>query len=468
MTSRMAFGTRLTVTYTAIVALAVILLGTVAFVAVRIALDTAFQLRLETTAKSIRSIVDVRHGRLEDMDGEDLVQFQALLGQGLNGAVLHHDGSLMSSNLAHPPATLLASLAASAGPETARVDRGTTAYVTLAIVERGIRYGSIVAWASRDTYDDAEWITLIALATAGAIVIAAATAAGGTLTRRMLRPVTELSAMMSEIEATDLGERLAWAGPNDELGKLCATFDRLLDRLEAAFESERRFIADASHELRTPLSVMRAEVELALMHERTPEAYQAALERLQRETQRLEALAKSLILTTRDDASTLPMEPVPAVALTERAVARMQPLARSRAVLLTCTSATEASILADTEMLERAIVALIDNALRFARQRVTVTLEGTAERVRIAVSDDGVGFSEAALREATSRFWRDDSSRAGPGTGLGLAIARSIVARHAGTIELHNAADGGGAVVLITLPALEPPAHSGTSRKFSI
>ena len=456
----MAFGTRLTMTYTAIVALAVILLGTVAFVAVRIALDTAFQLRLETTAKSIRSIVDVRHGRLEEMDGEDLVQFQALLGQGLNGAVLRHNGSLMSSNLAHPPAALLASLAVSAGAKTARIDRCTTAYVTLAIVERGVRYGTIVAWASRDTYDDAEWITLIALAVTGIIVIAAASAVAGTVTRRMLRPVTELSAMMSEIEATDLGERLEWTGPDDELGKLCVTFDRLLDRLEAAFENERRFIADASHELRTPLSVMRAEVELALMHERTPEAYRAALERLQRETQRLEALAKSLILTTRDEASTLPMEPAPAVTLTERAVARMQPLASSRGVQLARTGATEANVLADTEMLERAIVALIDNALRFARQRVTVTVESIAESVRIAVSDDGPGFSEAALREATSRFWRDDSSRSGPGTGLGLAIALSIVERHAGAIELRNAEGSDGAIVVITIPAVEPPDRS--------
>src|ERR1700733_13029441 len=212
----MAFGTRLTVTYTAIVALAVVLLGTAAFIALGTAPETAFQTALETTAKSIRSIVDVRHGRLENLDGEDLVQFRALLGQGLNAAVLHLNGSLVSSNLAQPPIALLDSLAPSARAQTARVDVGTIAYVTLAIVERSNRYGTIVAWASRSTYDDAEWTTLIALAGAGIIVIAAASAAGGTLTRRMLRPVTELSAMMSEIEATDLGERLAWTGPNDE------------------------------------------------------------------------------------------------------------------------------------------------------------------------------------------------------------------------------------------------------------
>jgi signal transduction histidine kinase len=345
-----------------------------------------------------------------------------------------------------------AATAASAG--IARLDRGSTEFVALPITENHVHFGTIVAWASRDLDNEAEWITLFALGGAGLVVIIAAAAAGGTITRRMLQPVTDMSSMMSEIEATDLAERLAWNGPDDELGRLSVTFDRLLDRLEAAFESERRFIADASHELRTPLSVMRAEVELALMHERTPEAYRAALERLQRETQRLEALAKSLILTTRDEVDALPMQPGSAATLTERAVASMQPLARSRAVLLACAGTTEAGILTHAETLERAIVALIDNALRFARHRVTVTVECTAATVRIAVSDDGPGFSDGALRKATSRFWRDDPARSGPGTGLGLAIARSIVERHAGTIELRNAQDGDGAIVIITLPAL--------------
>jgi signal transduction histidine kinase len=454
VTSRTAFSTRLTLVYTTIVALAVVLLGAVAFATVRFALDTAFETRLDTTAKAIRSIVDVHHGRMENLRGEDLVQFQALLGQGLNAAVLHHDGSLMSSNLSAPPVALLASLAPSAGLKTTRVDRGAIVYDTLAIAERGVRYGTIVAWSSRSVYDEAERITLVALGIAGLIVIVAAAAAGGTLTRRMLRPVTELSAMMSEIEATDLGERLAWTGPDDELGRLCITFDRLLDRLETAFERERRFIADASHELRTPLSVMRAEVELALMLERTPEAYRSALQRLQRETQRLETLAQHLILTTRDDGATSAAMPVDLSGIAARATDRMQPLAQARRIALSC-AATAVEVTADAGMLERAIVALIDNALRFARGNVDVGVTFDGANATISVSDDGVGFSEAALREATNRFWRDDPARSGTGTGLGLAIVRSIVERHGGTIVLRNRTEGVGAVVVLTVPTLQ-------------
>ena len=452
MTAQLAYGTRLTLAYTAIVAVAVALLGTVAFVTVHIALDTALDTRLETTAKAIRSIVEVKHGRLSDLDREDREQLQALLGQRVNGAVLRRDGSLMASNLEAPPREILRAIGAPlAGHGSVDVAGSTVSYVAIPIVEEGVRYGVTAAWESRSSYDDALRVTLLALGLAGFIVVAAAAAAGGALTRQMLRPVTELSAMISEIEASDLTERLAWDGPDDELGRLCITFDRLLDRLETAFERERRFIADASHELRTPLSVMRAEVELALMHERTPEAYRSALQRLQRETQRLEVLAQNLILTTREDAVPV-MSPVDAGEIVARATKQMQPLAQARGIAVSCETGPAACVMADPQMVERAIIALIDNALRFARRGVTITAGAANGSVTIAVSDDGPGFSDAAISEATSRFWRDDPARSGAGTGLGLAIARSIVERHGGTIALENAAYGTGAVVVLTLP----------------
>ena len=451
MNRQLAYGTRLTLAYTAIVAVAVALLGAVAFATVRLTLDTTLDTRLETTAKAIRSIVDVRNGELAPLDPEDRQQFSAILGQRVNGAVLRRNGSLLASNLAAPPPAILHAIVLPPGRGTVAVAGSTISYVAVPIVERGVRYGTTAAWESRSTYDDAARITLIALGLAGLLVIAAAAAAGGALTRHMLQPVTELSAIISEIEATDLTERLAWAGPDDELGRLCATFDRLLDRLETAFARERRFIADASHELRTPLTVMRAEVELALMHERTPEAYRAALLRLQRETQRLEKLAQSLILTTRDDTA-VALQPMVAGVVAARATEQMQPLASARGIALTCTAAADVEVLGDAEMLERAIVALIDNALRFARRRVDVTVAAEVSAATIAIRDDGPGFSEAALQEATGRFWRDDPPLSGSGTGLGLAIARAIVERHRGTLLLSNATDGMGAVVIIKIP----------------
>jgi two-component system, OmpR family, sensor kinase len=455
MTQRLTFRTRLMLASTAIVAVAVLLLGAVAFVTIRLAMSTALDTRLETTAQAIRSVVDIKHGALRALDHEDHAQFLAILGEGVNGAILRSDGSLLASNLAAPPRAILDVLArADASHGTVQLDRGAVVYSALPIDEDGVRYGTVAAWESRSVYDDAARLTLIALGIAGVIVVVAAAAVAGTLTRRMLRPVTDLSAMISDIEASDLTERLEWSGPDDELGTLCSTFDRLLDRLETAFERERRFIADASHELRTPLSVMRAEVELALMHERTPEAYRSALARLQRETQRLEALAQSLILTTRNGNAGLSTTPVRAGVIADRARARMQPLATSRGIALGSRVETDVAVMADADMLERAIVALIDNALRFARRSVDIRVTSEGSDACIAVSDDGAGFSDGALLDATSRFWRDDPARSGDGTGLGLAIARSIIERHGGTIALRNATDGSGAVVLLTVPAI--------------
>jgi two-component system OmpR family sensor kinase len=460
MTRRLPFRTRLTLAYTAIVAVAVVLLGAVAFVTVHLTLDTSLETRLETTAQAIRSVVDVRHGKLQDLDSDDREQFLALLGQHVNGAVLRGNGRVMASNLAVPTPEVIRAIANPATPRgNVRIGGTAVAYVAAPITEGVTRYGTVAAWESRNVSDDAVTSTLLALSGAGLIVIFAAAAAGGALARRMLQPVTELSAMISEIEATDLGERLAWDGPDDELGRLCITFDRLLDRLETAFARERRFIADASHELRTPLSVMRAEVELALMQDRSPEAYRSALQRLQRETQRLETLAQNLILTTREDAEPRPTTAVAAEAIAQRATARMQPLAATHDIVLTCDAAPPIEITADADALERTIVALIDNALRFARKRVTIRVGADGTDAVITVSDDGAGFSEAALRDATGRFWRDDPSRSGVGTGLGLAIARAIVERHHGTIALRNEPQGGGAVVVLTLPAAQTVAR---------
>jgi two-component system OmpR family sensor kinase len=460
VTRNLAFRTRLMLAYSAIVAAAVILLGSIAFITVHVALDTAFRTRLDTTAKAMRSTVDVRGGRLQEMHSEDLIQFEQLLGQGLNGAALRRDGSLMVSNLASPPIAILESIAkvTASTEDPIYVDKGSALYVVLPIIENGVRYGTIVAWESRGVYDDMERITILGLAVAGIVVIVAAAAMGGALTGHMLKPVTVMSALMSDIEATSLGERLAWDGADDELGRLCVTFDKLLDRLETAFARERRFIADASHELRTPLSVMRAEVELAMMHDRSPEGYRSALARLQRETQRLETLAQSLILTTRDHSRSMPLLPVATRNVATRAAERMQPLAVSRHITLTSTSETDASVMADADMLERAIVALIDNALRFARKTVAVMVESDGSDVRISVGDDGPGFSDDALIQATARFWRDDPARSGNGTGLGLAIARTIVERHNGTIVLRNASSGAGAIVDLTLPLLRTAA----------
>jgi signal transduction histidine kinase len=130
----------------------------------------------------------------------------------------------------------------------------------------------------------------------------------------------------------------------------------------------------------------------------------------------------------------------------------MQPLAAMRDIHLTSEQSERCLVAGDAAMLEGAVAALIDNALRFARDSVLVTTSAEANgTTAITVSDDGPGFSAEGLREATRRFWRDDPARSGSGSGLGLAIVRTIAERHHGAIHLSNGGDG-GAVVTVTLP----------------
>jgi signal transduction histidine kinase len=455
MTRRLPYRTRLTISYTAVAAFAVVVLGTIAFITVRVALDTALDTRLTTTAQAIRSVVDVHHGKLMDLDAEDHQQFLAILGQSVDGVVLRHDGSLMASDLASPPKAVIAAISRPGVTRgNVQIERDTIVFVALPISDNGRRLGTVAAWDSRGTYDDAISATLAALGLSGLIVIGIAIAVGGALSRQLLRPISELSTMISAIEATDLTERLAWDGADDELGRLCSTFDRLLDRLESVFARERRFIADASHELRTPLSVLRAEVELALAHERTPEAYRETLVRLQRETQRLERLAESLLLTARNDAGAIAALPVALTEAALRVTQRMQPLATARNITLVASAREPVIVPGDADMIERAIAAVIDNALRFAPGGGTVHVETMREgdRAIVIVRDNGPGFSATGLQEATTRFWRENVARSGAGTGLGLSIVRAIIERHAGSIALRNVPDGTGAVVELAFP----------------
>jgi signal transduction histidine kinase len=455
------YGTRLTIVYTAIFAVALLAFSGLAFGMVWWSLGASTAARLQTTAGAISPIPDVRHGRLV-FDADDRRQFLAFLSENrVNGAAVANDGTILLSNVAAPPAAILA---ASGGKTTGGSIHSIAgnAYASQPIVDKGAVLGYVVTWISNSVNDEIARITLLSLLAASATIVIVAAIVGGIVVRRMLAPIVDLNAMISAIEASDLSERLAWDGPDDELGRLCITFDRLLDRLEAAFERERRFTANASHELRTPLAVMRAEIELTLTRERDEPAYRATLRRLQLETNRLEALVESLLLTARSDAGLATAAAYPLREVARSAVSRLVPIAAERDIALTVRPQRDAWAVVDPMLLESALVAVLDNALRYTPpgRAVVLTIDRSDTAAVLAIADGGDGFTPEALHRATQRFWRDDRSRSGTGMGLGLAIVATIVERHGGTIGLRN--DGGG-VVEIRLPAVEPQewANSG-------
>ena len=296
-------------------------------------------------------------------------------------------------------------------------------------------------------------------------------AAGGYfLANRALSPVTAMSRRAREISATNLHERLPVENPRDELGELATMVNGLLARIEASFEQQRRFVADASHELRTPTAIIRAESEIALGRDsRTEAEYREALRVVQDAGHRLSRIVDDLFLLARADAGHRPLnaEPLYLDELTADAVRAMQALASQRSVRLDMGSMPEAPFVGDTELLGRMLLNLLDNAIKYSPRAgaVSVSLETTSRGYEIRVVDDGPGIPKAAQADIFERFFRVDKARsrgessATSGAGLGLAIARWVAVAHGGTVELVRST-AAGTEFLVTLPAdaKRPPA----------
>jgi signal transduction histidine kinase len=286
------------------------------------------------------------------------------------------------------------------------------------------------------------------------LIAAIAILAGGGIARRGLAPLDRIATLASEIEARDLSRRIALPRGSDELARLGATFDRMLDRLQSAFDRERRFTSDASHELRAPLSVIRAEADLALRAERTPDEYKRALETIAAEADALEALTRDLLAAARSGSESEDVSGPVDLTLVASAVAqRVGVLSGARSVRVEGTGGAAAVIRGNRALLERAILSVLHNALKYSPESGSVHIHVAAERPRaeLTIRDDGPGFSPLALEHAFDRFWRDDEARSREGSGLGLSLAKTIVERYGGTIDLANA-EPHGAIVRMSFP----------------
>ena len=276
------------------------------------------------------------------------------------------------------------------------------------------------------------------LLVAGPLALALASFAGYEVAGAALRPVDRMRARAASIEAGDTGERLPVGPADDELGRLGATLNELLDRLEAGLARERRIVSDASHELRTPLTVLRTELQLALRGERDVEELRAALAGALGETERLTRLAEDLLVLARADQGGLPLRPVALDAgllLSERA-ARLVPDAAVEA-------GAGLTVVADPDRAAQAVDNLISNALRHGARPIALRAQAADGLVELHVTDAGPGFSGRAER-AFERF-------SGEGTGLGLAIVEAIATAHGGAAGAADRPEG-GADVWIALP----------------
>jgi heavy metal sensor kinase len=299
---------------------------------------------------------------------------------------------------------------------------------------------------------------LILLGLAGPVAILLAGAVGWLVAGAALRPVERMRVEAEAVSASEPGRRLPLPRSRDELNALGRSLNRMLDRLEAAVDRERRFVADASHELRTPLANLKAELDLALRRARSPSELIEALQSASEETDRLSQLAEDLLLLASADGDHLVMrlDDIDASGVVRNTVGSFEGRAAALGVTLEASIEDHIRARLDDVRIRQAVRNLVDNALRQtpAGGRVTVEMSKREGILSIAVADTGNGFEAAYLPLAFEAFSRADESRSRAigGVGLGLAIVRAIAEAHGGTVHARNRPEGGAEVVL-DLPA---------------
>ncbi|KAA2254954.1 HAMP domain-containing histidine kinase [Solihabitans fulvus] len=288
-------------------------------------------------------------------------------------------------------------------------------------------------------------------------VVLAAAVLAWTVTGRVLRPLHEVTGTARRLSAESLAERIGMAGTNDEVTELAATFDAMLDRLQGAFESQRRFVANASHELRTPLAVIRTELEVTLAD---PDADVEELRRMagvvRSAAERAEQLVSALLLLARTDGVGLAVrEPVDVASVVASAWRAVRAEADGRA-LRAEFQVRPAPAVGDPALLERVAGNLLENAVRHNVDGgwIDVRLDSGPEWTVLMVVSSGFLVSPDRVDDLFEPFRRGGVDRtAHSGTGLGLSIVRAAVAAHGGRVHAEPV-PGGGLAVTVYLPTV--------------
>jgi heavy metal sensor kinase len=292
------------------------------------------------------------------------------------------------------------------------------------------------------------------------IVLMVAALVGIFIADRSLRPLNIITRTAQQINATDMTKRIGYVGPADELGRLADTLNSMLNRLQSAFDAERRFTADASHELRTPLTAIKGQISVTLARLRTPEEYAITLIHIQHETDRLIRLTNDLLFLARLDIATLKRqdERLNLTDLLDAVVDQMMSVAEEKQLQFRSDLPESIAIVGIPDHLIRLFLNLLDNAIKFTPSQgvISISSQQAKSEVKITVTDTGPGIAPEHLANIFQRFYRveaDRSSKVGS-MGLGLAIAYQIAREHQGRIEVESRL-GEGSAFMVYLPAGE-------------
>jgi signal transduction histidine kinase len=315
---------------------------------------------------------------------------------------------------------------------------------------------------------------LVSLIIGSGLTLLIALSGGLWLADRAMRPVHTITQAARQISETDLSKRLQLRG-KDELVELANTFDDMLARLQAAFERQRQFTADASHELRTPLTIVELETSRILSTKRSVPEYERTLQGIQAENQFMIRMVNNLLALARMDAGqvSLQTQPLDLGEVLLEAIERLRPIAAGKGVALNIEDAPEVIIQGDRQYLTQMLSNLIENGIKYTTEpnpAVNVSLETVTEKgrklARVRVSDNGPGIAAEHLPHLFDRFYQVDASRSRStdeetpingntsGTGLGLSIAQWIAHAHGGEMRVSST-PGEGSMFEVILPILQ-------------
>nr|WP_252263584.1 HAMP domain-containing sensor histidine kinase [Paracidobacterium acidisoli] len=285
------------------------------------------------------------------------------------------------------------------------------------------------------------WILILSIPLAGLL----AAAAGYWMSGRALYPIHQITEATNSIDGPSLSRRLPLLGTNDELDRLSATINRMLSRIATSYERIAQFTADASHELRTPVALIRSNAELLLMEPGSSPGMLRGLADILSESTYMTRLIGDLLTLARsgnEDAS-IPMELLELNESVRGILDRARAQAMLRNIKLEYLPQDQVvPLLGNQAMVERILMILIDNAVRYTSPggRIWIETWVTAEHCGFAVHDTGIGIAQSHHEHIFERFFRVDSARTprDGGSGLGLSIAKSLVEIHKGTIQLES------------------------------
>ncbi len=315
-----------------------------------------------------------------------------------------------------------------------------------------IQIGMYNRWLDKRSASLQKYLAMVLVA-----VLLFATVGGWLLASHSLKPIDKIVSELSKIESTSLASRLEVGASGGEVDRLRAAINRMLERLNAAFDRLQSFTADAAHELRTPIAALQCRLEVALNKPRDAAELREALSEVLHQVSDLQALVDNMLFLARMDAQIeLPdVAPVDLCALLAEVADPFALLAEQQGVALSVRCRQPIQVQGNPVFLRRIIGNLLDNAVRYTPAGGSVVAEAKRDGAGcvVTVTDTGIGIAPEALGRVFDRFYRADESRSrtAGGAGLGLSIVKRAVELHRGSVTIQSQ-QGKGTTVTVSLP----------------